>query len=299
MPWTETGPPSAFARYSAVAIGGAVGTLARYGQTALLGASANGFAWGTFSINVVGSVLLALFMRTLQDTARAHPLWRPLFAIGFCGGYTTFSSFEWETLDAARSGHPEVSVGYVVASLAFGLVCAFFAWRATGGIRIRRRLVLRTPSVLLAGLLGVAVIGAAVAAIAAEKQVPTEGFAISCAVAAVGGVAGAWSRYWVGAFIAARTPAFFPWGTLFINVTGSFVIGFYNGLARKLGTSAELPKLAVVTGWCGGYTTFSSFVHETLSLAREGNERRAAWNIIGSVVLGFGAVALGFWVGSM
>src|SRR5262245_16397669 len=107
----EAGPPSALARYGAVAIGGAIGTLARHGQAALLGTSANGFAWGTFSINVIGSLLLALFLRTLEDTARAHPLWRPLFAIGFCGGYTTFASFEWEALDAARTGNPEVSVG--------------------------------------------------------------------------------------------------------------------------------------------------------------------------------------------
>jgi CrcB protein len=294
----DAGPPSALARYSAVAIGGALGTLARYGQASLLGTSANGFAWGTFSINVIGSVLLALFLRTLEDTGRAHPLWRPLFAIGFCGGYTTFSSFEWETLDAARKGHPEVSLGYVVASLALGLVCAFFAWHATGGVRVRRRLVLRTPSVLLVGVLGVAIVGTTVAAIASEREIPTDGLATSCAVAAVGGVVGSLSRYWVGAFIAARTSAFFPWGTLFINVTGSFVVGLTNGLASKLGSSAELPKLLVVTGWCGGYTTFSSFVHETLSLAREGSHRRAAWNVVGSVVLGLGAVALGFWVGS-
>jgi CrcB protein len=295
---SDAGPPSALARYGAVAIGGALGTLARYGQAALLGTSANGFAWGTFSINVIGSVLLALFMRTLEDTTRAHPLWRPLFAIGFCGGYTTFSSFEWEALDGARMGHPEVSVAYVVASLALGLLCALIAWRATGGVRVGRRLVVRTPSVLLAGVLGVAVVGVTVAAVGEERQIPTEGLAASCAVAAVGGMVGSVSRYWVGAFVAARTSAFFPWGTFVINVTGSFVIGLYNGMARKLGSTAELPKLAIVTGWCGGYTTFSSFVHETLSLAREGSHRRAAWNVVGSVVLGFGAVALGFWVGS-
>jgi CrcB protein len=295
----SAGPPSALARYAAVAIGGALGTLARYGQGAILGVGANGFAWGTFSINLLGSVLLALFLSSLQETARAHPLWRPLFAVGFCGGYTTFSSLEWETLNAARNGHALVSIVYVLASLGLGLSLAFLAWHTSRGVRVRRRLILRTPSVLLVGILGAAGVAAIVAAVAVEREIPTEGLAVSCGAAAFGGMIGSMSRYWVGAVIASRTSAFFPWGTFFINVTGSFAIGFYFGAAGRLGTTSEFPKLLVVTGWCGGYTTFSSFVHETLALAREGNRRGAAWNAIGSVTLGFAAVALGFWAGGV
>jgi CrcB protein len=86
----------------------------------------------------------------------------------------------------------------------------------------------------------------------------------------------------------------FPWGTLLVNVVGSFVIGY---VAAFAGTASPLgePRMAVflMVGVCGGYTTFSAFSLQTMALAHQGAWARAGLNIVGSVVLCAGAVVLG------
>ena len=87
----------------------------------------------------------------------------------------------------------------------------------------------------------------------------------------------------------------FPWGTLIINVLGSFVIGFFGGLTGpdgRLLVSGDARQFVMV-GLCGGYTTFSSFSLQTLNLAQEGDFMRAGLNIGGSVVL----CLLSVWLG--
>ena len=87
----------------------------------------------------------------------------------------------------------------------------------------------------------------------------------------------------------------FPWGTLVINVTGSFAIGFFNTLTGPDGrwfVSSE-GRMFFMTGICGGYTTYSSFSLQTLNLAREGEWLHAGGNIAGSVVFCLLAVWLG------
>jgi len=84
----------------------------------------------------------------------------------------------------------------------------------------------------------------------------------------------------------------FPLGTLVINVTGSFLIG----LVMTLFTERMLHpywRLALVVGFLGGYTTFSSFEYETLQAMRDGSKWAASLNVVGSVVLGYIAVWLG------
>jgi len=88
----------------------------------------------------------------------------------------------------------------------------------------------------------------------------------------------------------------FPWGTLIINVTGSFVIGFFAALTGpdgRLLVAADTRQFVMV-GLCGGYTTFSSFSLQTLTLAQDGEFLRAALNIGGSVLLCLVAVWLGY-----
>ena len=88
----------------------------------------------------------------------------------------------------------------------------------------------------------------------------------------------------------------FPWGTLFINVAGSFVIGFFGTLTGPDGRLL-VPGDArqfVMVGLCGGYTTFSTFSMQTLTLAQEGDYLRAGLNIGGSVVLCLLSVWLGY-----
>lgn len=112
-------------------------------------------------------------------------------------------------------------------------------------------------------------------------------------VVAVGGAFGAIARYWLGGWINSRLPMQFPLGTFVINVTGSFMIGFFLTLISQRLTIHPNWRMLVAVGFVGAYTTFSTFEYETLKLIEEGNIPSAALNIILSVILGFIAVWLG------
>ncbi|HYG10143.1 MAG TPA: fluoride efflux transporter CrcB [Pyrinomonadaceae bacterium] len=107
---------------------------------------------------------------------------------------------------------------------------------------------------------------------------------------AAGSAAGGMLRYFLGGTILSRTAAPFPAATFVINVTGSFVVGFFLTLAtERLPMSAHL-RLAVAVGFVGAYTTFSTFEYETLRLAEEHGLHFALLNVVLSVVVGFAAV---------
>ena len=113
---------------------------------------------------------------------------------------------------------------------------------------------------------------------------------------ALGGALGTVARFALSGYVANRFGETFPWGTLIINVTGSFVIGFFASL-----TSPDEGRWVVggpgrqffMIGICGGYTTFSSFSLQTLNLARDGEWFRVGGNIAGSVAFCLVAVWLG------
>jgi len=110
---------------------------------------------------------------------------------------------------------------------------------------------------------------------------------------AVGSVLGGVARYLASLAIQFGPP--FPWATLFVNVTGSFIIGFYAALGGPDGRLfASAPQRQfVMTGFCGGYTTFSTFSLETFRLLQSGDGRTALVNIVASVVAWLLAVWLG------
>lgn len=112
---------------------------------------------------------------------------------------------------------------------------------------------------------------------------------------AMGGAIGTTLRYWLGGLIANWVGQTFPWGTLVINVTGSFVIGLFATLTSPDGR-IMIPgewRQFVMIGICGGYTTFSSFSLQTLTLAQDGELLGAGINIGLSVAL----CLLGVWLG--
>ena len=113
---------------------------------------------------------------------------------------------------------------------------------------------------------------------------------------ALGGAIGASARYLVGAFVANRFGPDFPWGTFIVNVSGSFLIGVILSLVGGgLLPAGARPFLAV--GVMGGYTTFSTYSHETLQLMQGGEFGAATFNILGQVVAGLAAVYLGVVLG--
>jgi CrcB protein len=113
---------------------------------------------------------------------------------------------------------------------------------------------------------------------------------------AIGGALGSLGRFWLANAMAVWTGAEFPWGTLLINVIGSFVISFFGmltGTFPRFAVPYEA-RVFVTVGLCGGFTTFSSFSLQTVELFRTGQPGRAFVYIAASVILCLAACMLGF-----
>ena len=111
----------------------------------------------------------------------------------------------------------------------------------------------------------------------------------------VGGAVGTCLRYWVSRWFNLHPwGQQFPFGTLFINVSGSFVLGAAAVIIlERLPPEHQGLYLLIGTGFCGGYTTFSTFGWETFNLVRNGSWVLALANVVGSVLAGFAGVVLG------
>jgi len=121
---------------------------------------------------------------------------------------------------------------------------------------------------------------------------------------ALGSALGGVGRFWIGGLVAERmTKTVFPWNTLVVNIVGSFVIGILGALTMAEGKlSPNLRSFStyfLMIGFCGGFTTFSSFSFQTLNLIRDGQWFYAFGNIIASVVVCLTAVWLGFLLGQI
>jgi CrcB protein len=120
---------------------------------------------------------------------------------------------------------------------------------------------------------------------------------VTALLVALGAAAGAPARWWLDQHVRRRRAGDeFPWGTLLINVVGSFVLG------ALLGATSGRPDAQLVallgTGLCGGFTTFSSFAFETFRLAEDGSYVAATLNVVVSVAVGVAAAAAGWGLGA-
>jgi CrcB protein len=110
-------------RYAMIALGGAMGAIARYQLTTMIQSRMpSAFPWGTFVVNVSGCLVMGVVMTLLAERFVAQPNWRFLIPIGFIGAYTTFSTFEFETYRAVTDGAWLVGGLNVVASVLAGYV---------------------------------------------------------------------------------------------------------------------------------------------------------------------------------
>jgi fluoride exporter len=129
--WGQTG---ANVRLILIAVFGAVGTLARYGLQGFVQVRAGGtFPYGTLLINLSGCFLLGLIGQFTLNRLVISPDWRIAIAVGFFGGYTTFSSFGWETAKMLEDGEWLPAITYVAASVVIGLLLS------VAGIRLANR----------------------------------------------------------------------------------------------------------------------------------------------------------------
>jgi CrcB protein len=113
---------------------------------------------------------------------------------------------------------------------------------------------------------------------------------------AIAGAVGALARWGVGSWFGQRFPSF-AWGTLVVNVSGSFVLGLLFALLIEKAAGSPTMRIALTTGLMGAYTTFSTFSLETIRMFEDGATGSAVANISLSLVLGLGAVWLGITIG--
>lgn len=108
-----------------------------------------------------------------------------------------------------------------------------------------------------------------------------------------GGAAGSIARFLSQQLIARYYPSSFPWGTLIVNITGCFIIGVIYAFGEKGNLLSPDMRLLLATGFCGGFTTFSTFAYENISLMREGELLYTFLYIAASIIIGFLAAYVG------
>ena len=106
----------------AVACGGAIGSVARllvgFGSTKAFGLA---FPWGTLTVNIVGSFVIGVLAESFALRWNLPPAWQAFLTVGFCGGFTTFSTFSLDAYALAQRGEPWLAAAYVIASVALSI----------------------------------------------------------------------------------------------------------------------------------------------------------------------------------
>jgi len=113
----------------------------------------------------------------------------------------------------------------------------------------------------------------------------------------IGGGVGSVFRFWVSSFVQKTTQSHIPYGTLTVNIVGSFLIGFIIAYIESRSTEFPFWRQLLIIGFLGGFTTFSSFSYDTLSLFRNNEIMAAFLNMAGNLGLCLGASFLGLWIG--
>ena len=113
-------------KYLLIALGGGLGSIARYWVSATVGGRLGmRFPAGTLVVNITACLVIGFTLTWLGGRAEVSPAWRYLVAVGFIGAYSTFSTYEWETLSTLRSGAFAMAAVYAVGSLALGLAATW------------------------------------------------------------------------------------------------------------------------------------------------------------------------------
>lgn len=116
---------------------------------------------------------------------------------------------------------------------------------------------------------------------------------------ALGGIFGALSRYGLDTLVERRTESSFPWGTFVVNVSGCLVVGLVIAALVDRERASEWLRIGLVVGYCGSYTTFSTFALETLDLVDTRDLALACATVAANVLVGLAAVLVGVTLGRL
>jgi CrcB protein len=122
---------------AAVFVGGAVGALARAALNAIVIRDPESWPWPTFIVNIVGAVLVGYFTTRLLERLPLSSYRRPLLGTGFCGGLTTFSTMQVETVTMIQHGHWVKAAAYTTSSIVLGLLAVYLATALVRRARVR------------------------------------------------------------------------------------------------------------------------------------------------------------------
>lgn len=123
---------------AAVFVGGALGTLARAALNTLVIRDAEHWPWSTFTVNIVGAFLVGYFTTRLLERLPLSSYRRPLLGTGLCGGLTTFSTMQVETVTMIQHGHWAKAAAYTTSSIVLGLLAVHLATALVRRVRVRR-----------------------------------------------------------------------------------------------------------------------------------------------------------------
>ncbi len=129
--------PRDYRELAAVFAGGALGTVARTGLGLLVAADPGRWPWPTFTVNIVGAFLVGYFTTRLLERLPLSSYRRPLLGTGLCGGLTTFSTMQVETLKMIEHHHYGLAAGYTCASIVFGFFAVYLATALVRRVPVR------------------------------------------------------------------------------------------------------------------------------------------------------------------
>ena len=118
----------------------------------------------------------------------------------------------------------------------------------------------------------------------------------SLLIVGLGSFCGGALRYYISTLMKSVCSHVFPWGTLSVNLVGCLLIGLLLGVFSRCGVQGNAWSLLLTVGFCGGFTTFSTFANESLQMLQSGNTINLVIYILASVIVGMALVALGYWV---
>lgn len=118
----------------------------------------------------------------------------------------------------------------------------------------------------------------------------------SLLIVGTGSFIGGAMRYLISTFMKNACGQGFPWGTLIVNLLGSFFIGIIFAIFSKNSSTYHTLYLLFATGFCGGFTTFSTFANESVQMLQQGNTTGFVAYVSTSIIAGFVLVALGYWM---
>jgi fluoride exporter len=122
---------------AAIFAGGALGALIRAALNTLVVRDSGHWPWSTFTVNIVGAFLVGYFTTRLLERLPLSSYRRPLLGTGFCGGLTTFSTIQVETLKMIEDGHWGLAAGYTIVNIVVGLLAVYLATALVRRVRVR------------------------------------------------------------------------------------------------------------------------------------------------------------------